>query len=163
KKPGGLSGITSTTPNITVTATPNADGFTSATLTLSGAVTAGELWSVTLDGTPSSYTATAGDNLSSVADQLQLAIIRGGFGGQVNVGSANGPHTDYHGLAFDANGDLIAGNDGGVWRLASDLAAPDLTWDDLNTNLDITQFYSIAVDPTNTAYGGSQDNGTEKF
>jgi photosystem II stability/assembly factor-like uncharacterized protein len=38
-------------------------------------------------------------------------------------------------------------------------------WTDLNTNLQLTQYIGIALDPTNpdVAYGGSQDNGTSKF
>jgi hypothetical protein len=77
----------------------------------------------------------------------------------------NGPHTDAHGVAFDANGDLLDGNDGGIWRLNSPTDLYGQTWDDLNGNLNITQFTGIAVDPTtpNVAYGGSQDNGTEKY
>ncbi len=88
---------------------------------------------------------------------------------EINVGTAgtNGPHTDYHALAFDANDKLIVGNDGGAWRLDSnDLKTPKIVWTDLNTSpLSITQFEGIALDPTNPniAYGGSQDNGTEKF
>jgi hypothetical protein len=73
-------------------------------------------------------------------------------------------HTDVHALAFDANGKLLDGNDGGIWRL--DVAVPaNLTWTDLNSNLQITQFTGIALNPINQniAYGGSQDNGTEKF
>jgi hypothetical protein len=84
----------------------------------------------------------------------------------VTFGPPDGPHTDYHALAFDENGNLIVGNDGGVWRLDSnDITTPKIVWTDLNGNLDITQFYGIGLDPTNAniAYGGSQDNGTEKF
>jgi hypothetical protein len=76
-----------------------------------------------------------------------------------------GPHSDSHAVAFDANGNLLEGNDGGIWRLNNPTNSKTQTWSDLNTNLQITQFYGIAVDPTTTtvAYGGSQDNGTEKF
>src|SRR5262249_10279069 len=31
----------------------------------------------------------------------------------------NGPHPDHHAFAFDANGKLLDGNDGGIWRLES--------------------------------------------
>src|SRR5262249_25580399 len=31
--------------------------------------------------------------------------------------SGNGVHPDHHALAFDANGVLLDGNDGGMWRL----------------------------------------------
>jgi photosystem II stability/assembly factor-like uncharacterized protein len=76
----------------------------------------------------------------------------------------NGPHPDHHAFAFDANGHLLDGNDGGIWRLDN----PQFTqehWTDLNTNLQLTQYIGIAVDPADPtiAYGGSQDNGTSKF
>jgi uncharacterized repeat protein (TIGR01451 family) len=87
----------------------------------------------------------------------------------INTGTAgnNGPHSDYHALAFDADGRLVVGNDGGVWRLDSNALTPtpDILWTDLNGNLDLTQFRSIALDPANASivYGGSQDNGTERY
>jgi hypothetical protein len=80
------------------------------------------------------------------------------------TGGTNGPHTDEHAIAFDANGKLIDGNDGGVWRLDNPTVG-SIQWTDLNTNLQITQFVGIALNPTNPALalGGSQDNGTEQF
>jgi hypothetical protein len=75
---------------------------------------------------------------------------------------SNGPHADNHGIGFDANGKLLVGTDGGIWRLSD---PSTVTWSDLNGNLDTIQFTGIALDPTNPAIalGGSQDNGTEKF
>ncbi len=72
-----------------------------------------------------------------------------------------GPHVDHHAFAFDINGRLLNGNDGGIWR-TTDMG---LHWENLNSNLNITQFYDIAVHPTdpNIAYGGTQDNGTAKY
>jgi hypothetical protein len=74
----------------------------------------------------------------------------------------NGVHTDEHAIAFDANGKLIDGNDGGVWRLDNPTIG-SIQWTDLNTNLQVTQFIGIALNPTNPTLvlGGSQDNGTE--
>jgi hypothetical protein len=74
------------------------------------------------------------------------------------------PHADHHGIAFDANGRLLDGDDGGIYRLDNHTPG-HIQWTDLNGNLDITQFTGIALDPTNpsVAYGGSQDNGTERF
>jgi photosystem II stability/assembly factor-like uncharacterized protein len=95
------------------------------------------------------------------------SILRSQDGGatwsDISVGSnGHGPHVDHHGIDFDAAGRLLDGNDGGIWRL--DNQSP-VRWNDLNGNLNITQFIGIAVHPTNPniAYGGSQDNGTEKF
>ncbi len=85
-----------------------------------------------------------------------------------------GPHTDLHALTFTADGTkMLDGNDGGIWRLENPYSNPGsggtvslttVNWTDLNTNLDTVQFTGIALHPTDpkTAYGGSQDNGTEK-
>lgn len=86
----------------------------------------------------------------------------------INTGTAgnNGPHTDYHALAFDASGRIVVGNDGGVWRLDSnDITTPNIAWTDLNTNLETIQYYGVALDPQNDkiAFGASQDNGASMF
>jgi hypothetical protein len=102
---------------------------------------------------------------------LQGGILESQDGGttwrEINKDSGGlGPHTDYHALAYDSNGRLVVGNDGGVWRLdGNDLHTPDILWKDLNSNLEITQFRGLALDPTNSniAFAGSQDNGTEVF
>jgi hypothetical protein len=72
------------------------------------------------------------------------------------------PHADHHGIAFDANGNLLDGNDGGLWRL--DSVSP-VQWSDLNGNLNTIQFLGGDLSPTdpNVAVGGSQDNGTALY
>src|SRR5262249_49484807 len=96
----------------------------------------------------------------------------GGVLGWTDIGlgvDSFAPHTDYHALAFDANGKLLAGNDGGIWRL-SDPTIPvpgsnppsppyNIHWTNLNANLQTIQFTGIAINPLdpNIAYGGSQD------
>lgn len=80
--------------------------------------------------------------------------------------SGSPPHTDHHALAFDRNGRLLDGNDGGIWRLNNPtFSGASLNWQDLNGNLQTIQFTGIALHPTtpDIAYGGSQDNGTEQF
>jgi photosystem II stability/assembly factor-like uncharacterized protein len=79
-------------------------------------------------------------------------------------GSGSPPHADHHAAGFDANGKFLDGNDGGIWRL-DDASPANLLWSDLNGNLDTIQFSGIALNPTDPgiAYGGSQDNGVEKF
>ena len=84
-------------------------------------------------------------------------------------GGTNNPHSDHHVLTFTSTDAahptplLLDGNDGGIWELNS--FSPSVAWSDLNGNLEITEFEGIAVDPTSAsiAYGGSQDNGTEKY
>lgn len=72
------------------------------------------------------------------------------------------PHVDHHGIAFDANGILLDGNDGGIYRLDNPTGAG---WSDLNGNLGTIQFEGIGLHPTdpNQAIAGSQDNGTALY
>jgi hypothetical protein len=92
------------------------------------------------------------------------AVIRSADGGLSwsNLDLLTGavtPHADHHGIAFDANGNLLDGNDGGLFRL--DSVSP-VQWSDLNGNLNTIQFEGGDLSPTNpnVAVGGSQDNGT---
>ncbi len=85
----------------------------------------------------------------------------------------SGPHTDHHALAFTAGATpkLLNGNDGGVWMLNNpsqasyiQTSATDISWTNVNGNLNTIQFTGVAVHPTQTvAYGGAQDNGTSKY
>ena len=89
-----------------------------------------------------------------------------------------GPHTDTHALTFTADGKILDGNDGGIWRLENptvpnptppasdtDSSNDNIRWTDINGNLNTIQFTGIALDHTNAgiAYGGAQDNGTSKL
>jgi photosystem II stability/assembly factor-like uncharacterized protein len=69
-------------------------------------------------------------------------------------------HSDNIALVFNANGVLIIGGDGGIYMnpAGTSVAA-------LHGTLSITEFYSIAVHPTNGLLfaGGTQDNGTALF
>jgi photosystem II stability/assembly factor-like uncharacterized protein len=79
----------------------------------------------------------------------------------ISAGGAS-PHVDHHASAFDANGKLLDGDDGGIYRLDNPAAT---IWTDLNGNLETIQFQGIGLHPTdrNKVIGGSQDNGTEIF
>jgi len=72
------------------------------------------------------------------------------------------PHADHHALVFDAGGNLLDGDDGGIYRLVS---VSPVSWSDLNGNLQTIQFEGIGLHPTDPskAIGGSQDNGTEIY
>jgi len=72
------------------------------------------------------------------------------------------PHADHHGVDFDANGKLLDGDDGGIYRL-DDPTVP--SWTDVNGELNTIQFVGIGLHPTNAniVIGGSQDNGTELY
>jgi photosystem II stability/assembly factor-like uncharacterized protein len=101
-------------------------------------------------------------------------IFRSSDGGatwtDITVGSnAVRPHVDTHALTFANNGGAIrlyTGDDGGIWFTDNPTSSP-VTWQPgNNANLVITQFYpGHSVHPTddNIDYGGTQDNGTEKY
>jgi photosystem II stability/assembly factor-like uncharacterized protein len=72
------------------------------------------------------------------------------------------PDVSHHGIAFDAWGRLLDGNDGGIYRLD---APPAPIWRDLNGNLQTIQFYSIGLHPTdpNKMLGGTQHEGVAVY
>lgn len=74
-------------------------------------------------------------------------------------GGAPFVHADHHALVFKpGTTEVWAGCDGGMYK------SPDagLSWSSQNAGLAITQYYKIAVTPSETSYtlAGSQDNGT---
>lgn len=85
----------------------------------------------------------------------------------ISVGSTGGGlHPDTHriGLSRVNTNILFTGNDGGVWR--TDNAKSDgVGWKQSNDTLNLTQFMSLALHPTNPdiVYGGTQDNGTNLY
>src|SRR5262249_43804311 len=68
-------------------------------------------------------------------------------------------HVDFHALAFDKNGRLWIGSDGGVYRTSDGSAFANLTKD-----LNVIQFYpgtsGTVVGPF---LGGAQDDGVSRF
>lgn len=78
----------------------------------------------------------------------------------VNTASNSSPHGDSRDMSFDANGDIIEGDDGGVYRRVN----PELNngdWFSVNGNLAVTEFHNIAWDSrAKMVIGGAQDNGT---
>ena len=78
--------------------------------------------------------------------------------GGTRRGSA--PHADSREMAFDARGNLIEVNDGGVYRRTSPTNNQG-DWYSINGNLQITEVHNIAYDNnSNILVGGSQDNGS---
>jgi hypothetical protein len=106
------------------------------------------------------------DGLFYVGQLLQS--LDGGNTWQDISQGANGAdlHPDIHAVAFSADGSKVyVGNDGGVWS-TSNVAANLVSWNNLNTSLAITQFYSgMSIDPSASAlaFGGTQDNGTQQY
>ena len=71
-------------------------------------------------------------------------------------------HADQHSFAFRPgySNTVVFGNDGGIHMSTN--AGADFTAK--NSGYNVTQFYSVAVHPTDNYYlGGTQDNGTQQF
>ena len=98
-----------------------------------------------------------------------LTHRQGGFTGG-GTANSSAPHADSREMTFDANGDLIEVDDGGIYRRTrprverDDPATPQNElgdWFSLNGNLQITEQHDIAYDTTfNILISGNQDNGT---
>ncbi|HET6573530.1 MAG TPA: hypothetical protein VFG68_08010 [Fimbriiglobus sp.] len=77
--------------------------------------------------------------------------------GALNNGA---PHADSRHLVFDAQNNLLEGDDGGVYRR---LDPRTLTgaWVSVNGDLDLGQFYRVQLDTVNNViFGGAQDTGS---
>ena len=69
------------------------------------------------------------------------------------------PHADSREIVFDAAGNLIETDDGGIYRRNNPRTTGD--WSSMNGNLQVTEFHSIAYDSVgNVIIGGTQDTGT---
>lgn len=81
--------------------------------------------------------------------------------------SAGYLHADHHAIAFATPDICYFGNDGGVSvTMNASVETPALpVFSTRVDGLNITQFYTVAVHPTNVNYflAGSQDNGTQLF
>lgn len=102
-----------------------------------------------------------GDASKAPADRWQPLTHEGTASG---VGPATGsaPHADSRDLAFDAAGDLLEADDGGVYvRTTPESDAGD--WFSRNGDLQITEVHSAFFDPVAiAAVAGNQDNGTAR-
>ena len=82
--------------------------------------------------------------------------------GAAGGGTANNssPHADSRDMAFDAAGNLIECDDGGIYRRT--LPQSNMgDWISMNGNLQVTEMHSIVYDPvTRLITAGAQDNGT---
>ena len=74
--------------------------------------------------------------------------------------SNSSPHADSREMAFDAAGDLIEVDDGGIYRRTSPRDNSG-DWFSLNGNLQITEMHDVAYDTlSNVIVSGNQDVGT---
>jgi hypothetical protein len=100
----------------------------------------------------------AGANISPQWEHMSHSSVQGlPQGGALN---RTAPHADHRDDAFDARGDLLNGNDGGIYRRTNPLSNQG-DWTSIIGNLQITEFHDIAYDSLgNVVIGGAQDNGT---
>ena len=91
---------------------------------------------------------------STKASGMQVAALDGS-----GTSGNTGPHPDSRGMMFDANGNLLEVDDGGIYRRTS----PDTNtgnWFSINGNLQVTELLDVAFDRNSgIVLGGSQDNG----
>ncbi len=74
--------------------------------------------------------------------------------------SSSAPHADSREMVFDANGDLIEVNDGGIARRTSP-ADNTGDWFSINGNIQVTEQHDLAYDTvSNIIMSGNQDTGT---
>ena len=72
--------------------------------------------------------------------------------------SQSAPHNNSRDMAFDAVGNLIEVNDGGIYRRTNPRLTGD--WFSLNGNLQVTEIHSIAYDTVlNRIFGGTASTG----
>lgn len=73
-------------------------------------------------------------------------------------------HNDQHCAVVNGTNlnEVLIGNDGGCYIATFNPAADTISWSNLNRNLAITQFYTLATHPTNAnvILGGTQDNAS---
>ena len=126
----------------------------------------GATWSATSVG---SYQATYGWYLcTSLVDRANPDLFfAGGFdlrrttagGGPGSWTTVTPSHVDLHALAQDAQGRLLCGSDGGLYRSTNN----GTNWSSIQGNLGLIQFYAgISLQPgaPTALLGGMQDNGS---
>ena len=70
------------------------------------------------------------------------------------------PHADSREMVFDANGNIIQGDDAGIYRRTTPQNNTG-NWVSVNGDLQVTEFHDIAYDTnSNIIIGGAQDTGT---
>ena len=73
------------------------------------------------------------------------------------------PHADSRTMVFDENGNIVEGDDGGVFRLLNPNTLATRQWVTLNGDLRLTELHSVGYDSVNhIIVGGAQDNGTSR-
>jgi hypothetical protein len=75
-------------------------------------------------------------------------------------GNGTAPHADSRSIAFDANGNLLEGDDGGIYRRSSPSSSLG-AWSSVIGNLNVMEVHDLDHDRVaNVVVIGTQDNGT---
>ncbi|MEI7837018.1 MAG: hypothetical protein WCK05_11510, partial [Planctomycetota bacterium] len=121
-------------------------------------------FSILADNSDANVVYVGGDraNASPFVGNLFRGDASGG-GSWTDITNAGGigtaPHADSRDMEFDANGNIVEADDGGVYRFTNPTAAG--TWSSVIGNLQATQLYGAAYDHLNNRiFGGTQDTGT---
>lgn len=103
----------------------------------------------------------ANANVATQSGQIYVSTDGGTNWNDLSSRGGVGPHVSQHSIIPDSNGNLLFGNDGGLWQYNPTAN----TWTNLNGNLATLQVNSVASDPTSiyTTFAGLQTNGTAKF
>jgi len=148
-----------------------ANGASSTTIGLYRSTNGGGSWTLM---TSTNYVGSQGwyNNALAVHPTDPFTIYAAGFnahksadgGATLPTVSSGTVHVDHHAIAFNPSDPNIVylGTDGGMFRTTDG----GTTFKDLNNGFVTTQFYpgfANAVDDSNLALGGLQDNGTLRF
>jgi len=89
-----------------------------------------------------------------LTDRDDIVEVPGG-----GTASFSAPHADSRDMAFDAAGNLIEVDDGGIYRRSSP-ADNTGDWSSMIGDLSVTEIHSVAYDTvSDIVFGGTQDNG----
>ena len=98
-----------------------------------------------------------GSNANPVLVSAQWTPVTDSF-----TAGGSAPHADSRRMVFDAAGNLLESDDGGVYRRTSPANAGG-DWSSVNGNLRVTEFWTVSFDTVNNVvFGGAQDTGTEE-
>ena len=93
-----------------------------------------------------------GDFSAAAGSQFSLTMDAGGGG--------TAPHADSRDMAFDANGDLLQSDDGGIYRRTQPTSGAG-RWVSVIGNLNVMEVHDLAYDGVSDVIMiGTQDNGT---
>ncbi|PYR63848.1 MAG: hypothetical protein DMF91_02110 [Acidobacteria bacterium] len=162
-----VGGITDVVPETRIAVLPGATNLlvafrdsTAQKVRLMRSTDLGDTWSEVTTLKPSSFAWPTTVAMNPTADTMYLGNL--GLNRSTDEGQTwldmSAIHADETVLAFDASGRLLLGSDGGLFRAGS----PGGSWTSLNNGLTITECYSVAAHPTDSARVmiGTQDNGT---